>query len=166
MNKITIECETCKKTFSVWPYEIDPHGKRRPRKYCSFKCRPHKRWPEMTAIERFMSKIDFENGIEPSHCHGIGKCWTYTGSKSKFGYGQFCNTDGKPILAHRYMWQITYGSEIFENILHKCDNPACVRPSHLFQGTKKDNAHDCIAKHRFPFRPKGVPRTTKLNILK
>jgi hypothetical protein len=75
-------------------------------------------------------------------------CWEWTASLFKSGYGKF-NLDGKTVKAHRLSWELTNGEipgDLF--VLHKCDNRKCVRPSHLFLGTKKDNADDMWSKGR------------------
>ncbi len=77
-------------------------------------------------------------------------CWLWTAASknAKFCYGYF-KIGRKKYLAHRISWLITYG--IIPNnlyVLHKCDNPKCVNPNHLFLGTAKDNCNDCIAKNR------------------
>lgn len=74
-------------------------------------------------------------------------CWEWTGSKSK-GYG-YVRWRGKPRIASRVIWEIENG-EIPPGmfVCHKCDNPSCVRLSHLFLGTPKENAEDCIRKGR------------------
>lgn len=95
---------------------------------------------------RFWSKVD-KNG--PGHTiHG--QCWIWTASKFThgIGYGQ-CSYNGKNIVAHRVSWSISNG-EIPKNslVLHKCDNPICVRPDHLFLGTHKDNMQDMYCKGR------------------
>jgi len=71
-----------------------------------------------------------------------------------YGYGRFVLYDSKTqkikhVLAHRFSWQISNGPipKSF-NVLHKCDNPSCVNPSHLFLGTYLDNAIDRDAKKR------------------
>ncbi len=53
-------------------------------------------------------------------------------------------------LAHRVSWEIHFGPESIEGmqVLHHCDTPACVRPSHLFLGTEADNARDKVEKGR------------------
>jgi hypothetical protein len=68
------------------------------------------------------------------------------------GYGQFNVSDKPPAkcrLAHRVSWLIAFG-DIPDglHVLHKCDNPKCVRPSHLFLGTVKDNMKDMWNKNR------------------
>jgi hypothetical protein len=77
-------------------------------------------------------------------------CWIWiaAGYKGKFNYGQV-QFNGKVIVAHRASW-ILYNGEIAPGlfVLHKCDNPSCVNPSHLFLGTKKDNHLDMMSKGR------------------
>ena len=77
-------------------------------------------------------------------------CWEFQGSRTKYGYGQI-RTGQKDTKrrAHRIMWEIVFGP-IPEglHVLHKCDNPPCCRPSHLFLGTQADNNADRDAKGR------------------
>ena len=77
-----------------------------------------------------------------------GSCWLWKGGKTEFGYGR-ANNGGKGIFAHRLSWVI-YSGKIPEGILvcHKCDNPSCVNPVHLFLGTTTDNVRDCVKKKR------------------
>lgn len=80
------------------------------------------------------------------------KCWEYIGPITSGGYGKITNK-GKGFPAHRFSWMIRYGK--IPNglcVLHKCDNPPCVNPKHLFLGTYKDNAQDKIKKHRCNFK--------------
>lgn len=75
-------------------------------------------------------------------------CWEWQGTKDRDGYGRF-NIDGKTKRAHRASWEIHYGEIPKENcICHKCDNPCCIRPDHLFLGTVYDNNHDKEKKNR------------------
>ena len=76
-------------------------------------------------------------------------CWLWLGSIDKDGYGIFW-FKGKKHRAHRRMYEVHNKIHINESHVacHKCDNPACVNPSHIFIGTTKDNAQDALKKHR------------------
>lgn len=89
-------------------------------------------------------------------------CWIYTARKnSKGGYGMF-SVGQMELYAHRVSWELTYGA-IPDGllVLHDCDNPPCVRPSHLFLGDNDDNMRDMMRKGR---QCRGVDAyTAKLN---
>lgn len=74
-------------------------------------------------------------------------CWIWTGQTDDWGYGVLRMV--KKDKAHRVAWRLTFG-EIPPglSVLHRCDNPPCVNPSHLWLGTAKDNARDREAKKR------------------
>ncbi len=78
-------------------------------------------------------------------------CWEWTGGLADFEglrYGRFCR-DGGVFLAHREAWAQERGPiPAGMCVLHRCDNPKCVRPSHLFLGTRTDNSRDKVAKGR------------------
>lgn len=81
-----------------------------------------------------------------------GGCWLWTASTRHKGYGAFVyRRDGKTVngRAHRYSYELHVGP-IPDGlmVLHSCDTPACVNPSHLFLGTNTDNVRDMIAKDR------------------
>jgi hypothetical protein len=93
--------------------------------------------------ERFWSKVDMlstPNG-----------CWEWKGYRGKTegphqdGYGRI-TIGHKSIRAHRVAWELNHGCSIPSEILvcHKCDNPPCCRPDHLYLGTKSDNERDCL----------------------
>lgn len=86
--------------------------------------------------------------------HGENGCWLWTGlSKTGAGYGIITN-EGRHIAAHRLSFAINneYGITLEDmegtDILHECDNPACVNPAHLFLGTHQDNMDDKTIKGR------------------
>ena len=75
-------------------------------------------------------------------------CWWWKGTKNKNGYGVL-GINGKTKLAHRLSWAISVSEiPIGKHVLHTCDNPSCVRPSHLFIGTQADNNLDMHNKGR------------------
>jgi len=96
-------------------------------------------------------------------------CWEWQGHLMAQGYGR-CIFDGKrSYLAHRASWVIHKG-DIPEGmyVCHKCDNPKCVRPEHLFLGTNEENIKDRTIKKRSnrPFGNTFAPRKlTEKNVL-
>lgn len=93
---------------------------------------------------RFWRRVD-RNG--PIHST-LGACWVWTGGKFDNSYGAIY-VDGKSKKAHHFSWTYHYGP--FSSalcVLHKCDNPSCVNPHHLFLGSKADNSTDMVRKGR------------------
>ncbi|KKN16791.1 hypothetical protein LCGC14_0972530, partial [marine sediment metagenome] len=74
-------------------------------------------------------------------------CWMWVATLHA-GYG-YVGLNGKDYSAHRISWEIHFG-KIPEGmlVLHKCDNPPCVNPKHLWIGTRKQNTQDMIKKGR------------------
>jgi HNH endonuclease len=80
----------------------------------------------------------------------LGPCWEWTGLRRHPGYGVVSwAPEGTSRVASRVSWELVNGpipDRLFA--CHKCDNPPCVRPSHLFLGTQRDNMRDCADKGR------------------
>lgn len=93
-----------------------------------------------TIEDRFWAKVD----------RG-GECWRWTADCDSSGYGSL-KTGHTKVSAHRLSWQLHHGQiPPGQSVLHRCDNPRCVRPDHLFLGTQADNIADMVAKGRGHF---------------
>jgi len=88
-------------------------------------------------VERFWKKVAKGRG-----------CWEWKGAIRRDGYGVLSFKGRKLIAAHRAAWLLAYGELPAKFVCHSCDNKRCVRPSHLFEGTAKDNHDDMTRKGR------------------
>lgn len=88
------------------------------------------------AKDRFWSQVDKS-----------GDCWAWRGATDQHGYGHFF--DGKHWKAHRWSYAEHNGvSTLDGDVCHHCDNPVCVRPSHLYMALHAVNMADMVTKGR------------------
>ncbi len=114
-----------------------------------------------TMEQRFWKKVDKTDS-----------CWQWTGSTNG-KYGKIrCEDQGPLLYAHRYSYLLHYGDyDQSMQVCHHCDNPLCVRPDHLFLGTRSDNMQDAVSKGRHssvrkthcPHGHQYTPENTYLN---
>lgn len=130
-------CENCSVTFiPKGTTRINPSSRR----WCSSACKIA--WWNKYKLERVM--IRFHSKFSIAH----NGCWLWHGSKQR-GYGQIRAFDRTQWRAHRLSWYLHFGvipDGMF--VCHKCDNPSCVNPGHLFIGTCLDNVRDSVLKGR------------------
>lgn len=100
--------------------------------WCSRKCQHNS-----TLKERFFYKVEKTDS-----------CWNWIGGKYSNGYG--CMFVGRKLTgAHRVSWMVHNGAiPSGMQILHRCDNPPCVNPDHLFLGSQLENIRDMLGKNR------------------
>ena len=134
-GRLLVPCEYCGSHFLVKVSEAN-------RRFCSD---AHYRaaiaqTAAASLSHRFWSKV----------ARGAG-CWAWQASRDRHGYGRF-GLDGHVEYAHRVAWVLTRGAiPQGLRVLHRCDNPPCCNPAHLYLGTPAQNTADMISRGREGF---------------
>lgn len=105
----------------------------------------HRRAPDGASLETRLCYVGWtERLVRPD----LGACWEWNGLLDKKGYGRVW--DGTRVAAaHRASYETWAGPITSADLAcHRCDNPPCMNPAHLFLGTDADNARDMVQKLR------------------
>lgn len=111
-----------------------------------------------TLAERFWFRVN-KSGPVPEHKPELGPCWVWTGTLHRTKHEKGARgrlrpsggRKGKREFAYRVAWFLEHGAYPELLVLHRCDNPECVRIDHLFLGTHQDNMRDMAQKRRAAF---------------
>lgn len=152
MHVYTHLCEACGAEF-----DRKPRADRPTPRFCSTSCAarqmhksrpPRKRTPWQ---ERFPKYVPADVTAD--------ECWEWQGSRDARGYGRLnlCDGTNSLIKAHRASYEFHVGPIPHGLVIcHRCDNPPCVNPAHLYAGTMKDNTRDMYERGREGLDPQAA----------
>lgn len=157
--KLERNCDNCGTSFE---YKFKNRNRAR---FCSLKCasKKTKQEQDIKRAEKLANetredwlrdlKLKFEKYVIKK-----SGCWDWSASCDQWGYGNVTHRN-KSLKAHRVSYMVNL-EEIPEKmlVLHKCDNPPCTNPKHLFLGTNDDNMNDMAQKGRNKVRAKLTPK--------
>jgi hypothetical protein len=124
-------CQLCGDPFA--------HEHWKPQRFCSISCANRARRRPSVA-ERFWGKVDRSAGPD--------SCWPWLGARNAQGYGRV-SVNRRNRQAHRVAFELAGGTlDRGQVACHRCDNPPCCNPTHVFAGTHGDNSADMVAKGR------------------
>lgn len=136
----TLVCAWCAAAFERG-YRISATRAQNPQ-FCSTSCRvsARKKLATDSLSSRFWQRVDKRSEDE---------CWPWTGRFAANGYGVFDHSN-RPNVASRFSYELSNGpiGDAEKFVCHKCDNPKCVNPSHLWLGTHQQNMDDAKNKGR------------------
>lgn len=159
-RKITLSCSLCHAPFFQFPSRKIKGNI----VFCSWNCRAKSATDLRIITLRCYEKIQFcSHGVDCRAC-----CWLWLGKKDVYGYGKLSvvyeeeKSKRHYVLVHRFMWFLKYGRYPEPEGCHNCptgDNPSCVNPWHIFEGTQRMNVLDAMQKGRMASGDRNGSRT-------
>lgn len=148
-------CAHCSMPFDRG-YAISSKRAQQPQ-LCSREC--HSGWSKQNAENNLYTRFwaNVETGENDA-------CWEWKGRRNSSGYGIF-DHNNRPNIASRFCFEMQNGplpSDIF--VCHRCDNPACVNPRHLWPGTHRENMKDAVSKGRTRNAPRYGSASNKAKL--
>lgn len=122
-------------------------GKAQSRGLCMKHYTRWRRYSDPSHVQRVRSCDESDFWLRVSKAAHPKGCWEWQGSLNDRGYGRF-TVQRKQIFAHRHSYFLAHGLYPSRLCLHSCDNPRCVNPDHLRDGTHQDNHDDMISRGR------------------
>lgn len=119
---------------------------------------------ELTAKARFASHTRISS--TPFRQPHLGPCIEWTAAR-RHGYGVFHPSKSTTVAAHRYALERKLGRPIGPGMYacHKCDNPPCVNPDHLYEGSPQDNVDDAVRRDRHKRGQRGAEKLTDAEVV-
>lgn len=143
-DQFGMERRMCHKHYQRW--KVYGYGEGEPRPEGNSRGPIRRSWSDPKFQQRFWGKVALTADDT--------RCWEWQGHRLPSGYGVL-SCQNHPSRAARLAWAIANGRMPVLDILHSCDNPPCVNPNHLREGTHKENMQDMVKRGRHHTFPKG-----------
>ena len=139
-------CPKCKTSKKAAAFGVEKLVRSGLKTYCK-QCHQTRRIALKKTLIELVNIVPYD--IFASHIEKTENCWLWKGRADKNGYGRFSYANNT-VLTHRFSYA-KHNGEFDDSlkVLHRCDNPPCLNPAHLFLGTQSANMQDMMQKKRY-----------------